>query len=102
MDDFRRVAHGATRDLEASEEKDSERSLCAEPHSLWRCVTLAVLMVCFVAATPLSLALTLPAYILADRVRASALLSYCACMYGCSIGLEPKTKWANRGNLALA
>ena len=71
MRDFRRVANEATRGLRASEEKSRQPpiyAMCAEPYSTWRCMCLVMLMVCFVAATPLSLLLTIPAYILADRV----------------------------------
>ncbi|CAI8034564.1 hypothetical protein GBAR_LOCUS19450 [Geodia barretti] len=70
MRDFRRVANEATRGLMASEEKSRQPpmyAMCAEPYSTWRCMCLVMLMVCFVAATPLSLLLTIPAYILADR-----------------------------------
>ena len=70
MADFRHVANEATRGLVASEEKNREPAMCAEPYSIWRCTSLVILMVCFVAATPLSLVLTIPAYVLADRVSA--------------------------------
>ena len=45
-----------------------DASACGNPCSTWRSVSLIIMMVCFIAATPLSLVLTLPAYILADRV----------------------------------
>ena len=45
-----------------------DASACRKPYSTWRSVSLIIMMVCFIAATPLSLVLTLPAYILADRV----------------------------------
>ena len=45
-----------------------DASACRNPCSTWRSVSLIIMMVCFIAATPLSLVLTLPAYILADRV----------------------------------
>ena len=51
-----------------TDEKAQNSGLCSDPYGSWRCVSLIVLMVCFIVATPLSLALTIPAYVLADRV----------------------------------
>ena len=77
VDYFRRVARQATQELIASEQKGKELTSYCEPYATWRCVTLAVLIVCFVAGTPLSLLLTLPAYILADRVSTMAIIHLC-------------------------
>ena len=67
---FRLVARQATEELNAFEQRAKEVRVC-EPYATWRCATLVVLMMCFVASTPLSLSLTLPAYVLADRVSAA-------------------------------
>ena len=44
-------------------------------YSSWRSVALIILIVCFLAATPLSLICTLPAYALADSVSGSHTVS---------------------------
>lgn len=47
---------------------DDDNIVCPNIYSMWRTMALIIMMVCFVAATPLSLICTLPAYVFADRV----------------------------------
>ena len=60
---------------------EEDTSICRNPCSTWRSVSLIIMMVCFIAATPLSLILTLPAYILADKVSEKVLSWFTTCMY---------------------
>ena len=62
---------------------DDDNIVCPNIYSMWRTMALIIMMVCFVAATPLSLICTLPAYVFADRVSYSVCVCVCMCVCVC-------------------